>query len=40
MNIYLDESGTAGDINEWTPFIFGGFTTDKNENTLFFLIIV
>ncbi|NQV17865.1 MAG: hypothetical protein HQ534_04905 [Armatimonadetes bacterium] len=32
MRIYLDESGTPGDINKNIPFIFGGFFTFKKED--------
>ena len=34
MKIYLDESGTPGDINKNIPFIFGGFYTFKDEEEI------
>ena len=34
MKIYLDESGTPGDVNLNIPFIFGGFYTFKSKDKI------
>ncbi len=34
LKIFLDESGTPGDVNKNIPFIFGGFYTFKNEKEI------